>query len=81
VFMVQPTSGTLLVMKAFTVVILGGMGSVAGAVIAGLGLGVVEAMVSGYIANELRDMVGFFLVIIMLLVRPQGLLGRLTERS
>jgi branched-chain amino acid transport system permease protein len=81
VFMVQPTSGTLLVMKAFTVVILGGMGSIAGAVIAGLGLGVVEAMVSGYIANELRDMVGFFLVIIMLLVRPQGLLGRLTDRS
>lgn len=59
VFLVQPTSGAMLVMKAFTVVILGGMGSVGGAVIAGVGLGVIEAMVSGYIGNELRDMIGF----------------------
>ena len=81
VFLVQPTSGGLLVLKAFTVVILGGMGSVAGAVLAGVGLGVVEAMVSGYIGNGLRDMVGFFLVIAILLVRPQGLLGQSTERS
>ncbi|CAN7516234.1 branched-chain amino acid ABC transporter permease [Variovorax paradoxus] len=81
VFLVQPTSGAMLVMKAFTVVILGGMGSVGGAVIAGVGLGVIEAMVSGYIGNELRDMIGFFLVIAMLLIRPQGLLGQSTERS
>lgn len=81
VFMVQPTSGALLVMKAFTVVILGGMGSIGGTVLAGVGLGMIEAMVSGYIANEIRDMVGFFLVIVMLLVRPQGLLGQTTERS
>jgi branched-chain amino acid transport system permease protein len=81
VFLVQPTSGGMLVMKAFTVVILGGMGSIAGAVLAGVGLGVIEAMVSGYIGNELRDMIGFFLVIAMLLVRPQGLLGQSTERS
>jgi branched-chain amino acid transport system permease protein len=81
VFLVQPTSGAMLVMKAFTVVILGGMGSIAGAVLAGVGLGVIEAMVSGYIGNELRDMIGFFLVIAMLLIRPQGLLGQSTERS
>ena len=81
VFLVQPTTGAMLVMKAFTVVILGGMGSIGGAVLAGLGLGIIEAMVSGYIGNELRDMIGFFLVITMLLIRPQGLLGRSTERS
>lgn len=81
VLLVQPTSGGMLVMKAFTVVILGGMGSITGAVLAGVGLGIVEAMVSGYIANELRDMIGFFLVIAMLLFRPQGLLGQSTERS
>ncbi|MFA5662971.1 branched-chain amino acid ABC transporter permease [Castellaniella sp.] len=81
VFMVQPTSGSMLVLKAFTVVILGGMGSVGGAVTAGLLLGIIEAMVSGYLGNELRDMIGFFLVIVMLLVRPQGLFGRITERS
>lgn len=81
VFMVQPTSGGMLVMKAFTVVVLGGMGSVSGAVLAGLGLGIVEAMVSGYVGNGVRDIVGFFLVILMLLVRPQGLLGQSTERA
>ena len=68
-------------MKAFTVVILGGMGSVAGAVLAGVGLGIIEALVSGYLGNGLRDMIGFILVILMLLTRPQGLLGRSTERS
>ena len=81
VFLVQPTTGTMLVMKAFTVVILGGMGSVAGAVLAGVGLGIIEALVSGYLGNGLRDMIGFILVILMLLTRPQGLLGRSTERS
>jgi branched-chain amino acid transport system permease protein len=81
VFLVQPTTGAMLVMKAFTVVILGGMGSVAGAVLAGVGLGVIEALVSGYLGNALRDMIGFILVILMLLTRPQGLLGRSTERS
>lgn len=81
VFMVQPTSGSMLVMKAFTVVILGGMGSIGGTVLAGLGLGAVEAMVSGYVGNEIRDMIGFLLVILMLLVRPQGLFGQSTERS
>lgn len=81
VFLVQPTTGAMLVMKAFTVVILGGMGSVAGAVLAGVGLGIIEALVSGYLGNALRDMIGFILVIVMLLTRPQGLLGRSTERS
>lgn len=81
VFLVQPTTGAMLVMKAFTVVILGGMGSVAGAVLAGVGLGIIEALVSGYLGNALRDMIGFILVILMLLTRPQGLLGRSTERS
>ena len=81
VFMVQPTSGAMLVMKAFTVVILGGMGSIGGTVLAGLGLGTVEAMVSGYVGNEIRDMIGFLLVILMLLVRPRGLFGQSPERS
>jgi branched-chain amino acid transport system permease protein len=81
IFLVQPTSGSMLVMKAFTVVVLGGMGSVAGAVLAGLGLGITEAMVSGFVGNGARDLIGFLLVIVMLIIRPQGLLGRSTERS
>ncbi|MDA8251125.1 MAG: branched-chain amino acid ABC transporter permease [Rhodospirillales bacterium] len=81
VLLVQPTSGNLMVLKAFTVVILGGMGSVAGAVVAGLGLGIVESLVSAYLGNGLRDIVGFLVVIAVLLVRPQGLLGRVTARA
>src|SRR6218665_1045836 len=81
VFLVQPGNGAMLVMKAFTAIILAGMGSVGGAVVAGLALGIIEALVSGYIGNGMRDMAGFFLVILMLLLRPQGLFGQSTERS
>src|SRR6218665_3132153 len=56
VFLVQPGNGAMLVMKAFTVIILAGMGSVGGAVVAGLALGIIEALVSGYIGNGMRDM-------------------------
>ena len=81
VFMVQPSAGTLVVMKAFIIVVLAGMGSIEGAIVAGLGLGIIEALVTGYLGNELRDIVGFFLVMCVLAIRPQGLFGIKTERS
>jgi branched-chain amino acid transport system permease protein len=81
VFMVHPLIGSMIVLKAFTVVILGGMGSVTGAALAGLLLGITESMTSGYLANGLRDIVGFVFVIAALLFRPQGLFGRAIERS
>jgi branched-chain amino acid transport system permease protein len=80
-FMVQPTTGNLVVMKAFVIVVLAGMGSIEGAIVAGLGLGVIEALVTGYVGNEFRDIVGFFVVICALAVRPQGLFGIKAERS
>jgi branched-chain amino acid transport system permease protein len=81
VFLVYPLVGNMIVLKAFTVVILGGMGNVAGAAAAGLLLGIAESMTSGYVANSMRDIIGFIFVILALLFRPQGLFGKAVERS
>lgn len=81
VFLVYPLVGNMIALKAFTVVILGGMGNVAGAAVAGLLLGIAESLTSGYIANSMRDIIGFIFVILALLFRPQGLFGKAVERS
>ncbi|MCC6780971.1 MAG: branched-chain amino acid ABC transporter permease [Hyphomicrobiales bacterium] len=81
VYVAQATIGGLVSLKAFVVVILGGMGSFAGAIVGGLILGVVEALWGGYVATGYVDAVGFALVIIMLLVRPYGLFSRVSERA
>lgn len=81
VFTVQPNAGSLVVMKAFVIVVLAGMGSIEGAIIAGLALGIIESLVTGYLGSELRDIVGFVFVMAILAVRPQGLFGVKTERS
>ncbi len=78
---VDPTMGALPGMKAFAVVVLGGLGSVAGAVVAALALGVAEALVTGYLELPLgRDAIAFVLLIAALLFRPQGLFGRHAEK-
>jgi branched-chain amino acid transport system permease protein len=81
VFFVHPLVGNMIALKAFTVVILGGMGNVAGAAAAGLLLGIAESFTSAYLANSLRDIIGFVMVIAVLLFRPQGLFGKKVERS
>jgi branched-chain amino acid transport system permease protein len=81
IFFVYPVVGNMIALKAFTVVILGGMGSVAGAAVAGLLLGITESLTSAYLANGMRDIVGFVIVILVLLFRPQGLFGKAAERS
>jgi branched-chain amino acid transport system permease protein len=81
IYTVDPQTGATVTLKAFVVVILGGMGSIAGAAVAGLGLGVAESLVSAYLGNGLRDIFGFALVVLVLLLRPQGLFGRSAERS
>ncbi|WP_420392973.1 branched-chain amino acid ABC transporter permease [Acuticoccus sp.] len=83
VYLVHPQVGAMTALKAFTVVIVGGMGNVYGAVAAGLLLGVTESFVSGYISNEARDIVGFALVILVLMVQPSGLFsfGRSMDRA
>jgi branched-chain amino acid transport system permease protein len=75
-FSVSPFVGATPLLKAFIVVILGGLGSIPGAAVAGLTLGLVESYASLFLSGSSADMLIFVLVIAMLVVRPKGLLGR-----
>ncbi len=81
IYSAQASIGGLISLKAFVVVILGGMGSFGGAILGGLMLGVAEALWGGYVATGMVDIIGFVLVIIVLLARPQGLFSSRTERA
>jgi branched-chain amino acid transport system permease protein len=76
VFLVYPSMGDLALQKAFSVVILGGLGNFVGAGLGGLLLGVAEELGAGLIASGYRDAVGFLLIILVLLFRPSGLFAR-----
>jgi branched-chain amino acid transport system permease protein len=68
--------GFLAGMKAFTAAVLGGIGSLPGAMLGGLLIGLIEAFWSGYVSAEYKDVAVFGTLILVLLIRPQGLLGR-----
>lgn len=74
-FSVSPFVGLVPMLKAFIVVILGGLGSVAGAALAGMLLGVIESVTGTFFGAAVTDMLQLGLVILILLVRPWGLLG------
>ncbi len=61
---------------AFTIVIVGGLGSMPGALVGGVLIGLAEAMASLFVAPSMKSMVSFGLLVAILAVRPQGLLGR-----
>jgi branched-chain amino acid transport system permease protein len=71
-----PTVGTYFVLTAFVVVVLGGMGSMTGACVGGLIIGVIEALSGFFIAPALKEAVYFVIFILMLLFRPSGLFGQ-----
>ena len=71
-----PTVGVDLIITAFVVVVLGGMGSVLGAVIAGLIIGVAQTLTGFYLSVEFKDVISLLFFIVILLIRPQGLFGR-----
>jgi branched-chain amino acid transport system permease protein len=75
-FQLNPWMGIMPQVKAFIVVILGGIGSIPGAFLGGLILGLAESFVSTYASKALADLLGFILVIGILLFRPSGLFGR-----
>jgi branched-chain amino acid transport system permease protein len=76
IFVVAPNMGNLMVVKAFVVLILGGMGYVPGAIFAGILLGVTESLGAGFISTEYKDVIGYGIMLLVLLFRPQGLLGK-----
>ncbi|MBI3078507.1 MAG: branched-chain amino acid ABC transporter permease [Deltaproteobacteria bacterium] len=74
-FGITPFVGEWGVIKAFSVVIMGGMGNVQGAIWGGLILGIAENLGAGYISTGYKDAVGYAIIILVLLFRPQGLFG------
>ena len=73
---IEPLMGIMPGVKAFVAAVLGGIGSIPGAVIGGLVMGVSEYLVVGYISSTYRDAIAFVILILVLLVKPAGLLGR-----
>ena len=72
----QPTTGSMPGIKAFTAAVFGGIGSIPGAMLGGVLLGVIEIFGKAYISTELGDAIVFAVLIIVLLVKPAGLLGK-----
>ena len=72
----NPFIGFLVGIKAFTAAVLGGIGSIPGAMLGGILLGVAETFAAAYISSEYKDIVAFGLLVLILLFRPTGLLGK-----
>ena len=79
--MLQPTTGSMPGIKAFTAAVFGGIGSIPGAFLGGILLGVIEALARAYISTQLSNSIVFAVLIIILLVRPAGLLGKHTQEK
>lgn len=75
IFYIYPFVGSNFVIKAFTIVVLGGMGSVTGALIGGLLLGVSEALASTFLEYSMKDIIAFVIFLAVLIFKPSGILG------
>ena len=79
-YYIHPMVGHTFLLKAFTICVLGGLGSVVGAGVGGVVIGVVESMSSTYLSSDWKDVVVFIIFLAVLLFRPQGLLGKKGEQ-
>ena len=75
VFLVYPTNGVVTTVKGFEIIVIAGLGSIPGALIGGLLLGLVESLGAAFISSPFQNVYGFLLVLLVLLVRPTGLFG------
>ena len=78
---VFPLMGQPMLHKGVAVIILGGMGDIRGALVGGLFLGFAEVLSVAYVGSTMRDAVAFGLLFLVLLVRPQGIFGKILERK
>ena len=77
----MPTTGSLPGIKAFTAAVFGGIGSIPGAFVGGVLLGIIEIFAKAYISTQLSDAIVFGVLIVVLLVKPDGLLGKRTSEK
>ena len=73
---VQPYMGSMLGLKAFIAAVLGGIGSLPGAVLGGLVIGVVQSGANTYISSSMSDTFVYLILIVVLMIRPAGILGK-----
>ena len=78
---IEPLMGIMPGLKAFVAAVLGGIGNIPGAVLGGLVMGIAEVMVVGYLSPTYRDAIAIVLLIVILLVRPAGILGKATAEK
>ncbi|MGI6435222.1 MAG: branched-chain amino acid ABC transporter permease [Syntrophomonadaceae bacterium] len=78
---VWPYMGTMAGLKAFSAAVLGGIGSIPGAMLGGMTLGVMEIMGVAYISSSFKDAIAFGILILVLILRPQGILGQKSNKK
>ena len=74
-FMVFPTNGAVTTVKGFEIIVIGGLGSIPGALVGGLLLGLVESLGAAFVSSPYQNVYGFLCVILVLVIRPNGLFG------
>ena len=77
---IHPYMGEAMMLRGFVVIIVGGLGDVRGALLAGLALGVVEVLTAGYVNSGLKEAVAFLILVVTLWTRPSGLFGQAVLR-
>jgi branched-chain amino acid transport system permease protein len=77
---IQPQMGLIYTLKSFVIVVFGGVGSIPGALIGGLLLGTVEELTTGFVSSQWTLAVSFTLLIVLLVVKPNGLFGEGAEQ-
>lgn len=77
----MPTTGSMPGIRAFTAAVFGGIGSIPGAMLGGILLGVIETFAKAYISSQFSDAIVFGVLILILLVRPAGLMGKLVQEK